>query len=51
MCNDNGMGLEHTPRAHKWTTKHDVECGLLTYKQRFDAILLEDVVFTPYTDD
>nr|XP_012567313.1 protein MAIN-LIKE 1-like [Cicer arietinum] len=41
----------HLPRACRWTAKHAVEGGLMTYRRRFDALLLEDVVFTPYDDD
>nr|XP_004490270.1 uncharacterized protein LOC101488483 [Cicer arietinum] len=48
---DRGAVLVHLPRACRWTTKHVVEGGLMTYRQRLDALLLEDVVFTPYDDD
>nr|XP_004499253.1 protein MAINTENANCE OF MERISTEMS-like [Cicer arietinum] len=48
---DRGAILAHLPRACMWTAKHVVEGGLMTYRQGFDALLLEDVVFTPYDDD
>ncbi|XP_004488525.1 uncharacterized protein [Cicer arietinum] len=41
----------HLPRACRWTAKHVVEGGLMAYRRRLDALLLEDVVFTPYDDD
>nr|XP_012570950.1 protein MAINTENANCE OF MERISTEMS-like [Cicer arietinum] len=48
---DRGAVPAHLPRACRWIAKHVVESGLVTYRQRLDALLLEDVVFTPYDDD
>nr|XP_004510063.1 protein MAIN-LIKE 2-like [Cicer arietinum] len=48
---DRGAVPAHLPRACRWIAKHAVEGGLVTYRQRLDALLLEDVVFTPYDDD
>nr|AII99892.1 heat shock protein [Cicer arietinum] len=48
---DRGAVPAHLPRACRWTAKHVVEGGLMTYRRRLDALLLEDVVFTPYDDD
>nr|XP_027188950.1 uncharacterized protein LOC113786122 [Cicer arietinum] len=48
---DRGAIPAHIPRACRWTTKHVVEGGLMAYRRRLDALLLEDVVFTPYDDD
>ncbi|XP_073223360.1 uncharacterized protein [Cicer arietinum] len=48
---DRGAVPAHLPRACRWIAKHAVEGGLVTYRQRLDALLLEDVLFTPYDDD
>nr|XP_004516315.2 protein MAIN-LIKE 2-like [Cicer arietinum] len=48
---DRGAVPAHLPRACRWIAKHAVEGGLVTYRQRLDGLLLEDVVFTPYDDD
>nr|XP_012567343.1 protein MAIN-LIKE 2-like [Cicer arietinum] len=48
---DRGAVPAHLPRACRWTAKHVVEGGLMAYRRRLDALLLEDVVFTPYDDD
>ncbi|XP_004516877.1 serine/threonine-protein phosphatase 7 long form homolog [Cicer arietinum] len=49
--NDRGTVPAHLPRACRWTATHVVEGGLMTYHRRLVALLLEDVVFTPYDDD
>nr|XP_004516038.1 protein MAINTENANCE OF MERISTEMS-like [Cicer arietinum] len=48
---DRGAVPAHLPRACRWTAKHVVKGGLMAYRRRLDALLLEDVVFTPYDDD
>nr|XP_004507309.1 protein MAIN-LIKE 2-like [Cicer arietinum] len=48
---DRGAVPTHLPRTCRWTAKHVVEGGLLAYRQRLDALLLEDIVFTPYCDE
>ncbi|XP_004499928.1 uncharacterized protein [Cicer arietinum] len=48
---DRGAVPAHLPRACRWTAKHAVEGELMAYHRRLDALLLEDVVFTPYDDD
>nr|XP_012571304.1 protein MAIN-LIKE 2-like [Cicer arietinum] len=48
---DRGAISAHLPRACRWTAKHVVEGGLMAYRRRLDALLLEDVVFTPYDND
>nr|XP_004500033.1 protein MAIN-LIKE 2-like [Cicer arietinum] len=48
---DRGAVHAHLPRACRWIAKHAVEGGLVTYRQRLDALLLDDVLFTPYDDD
>nr|XP_004488167.1 uncharacterized protein LOC101490753 [Cicer arietinum] len=48
---DRGAVPAHLPRACRWTAKHAVEGGLMAYRRRLDALLLEYVVFTPYDDD
>ncbi|XP_073225746.1 protein MAINTENANCE OF MERISTEMS-like [Cicer arietinum] len=48
---DRGAVPAHLPRACRWIAKHAVEGGLVTYRQRLDALLLDDVLFTPYDDD
>nr|XP_004506916.1 protein MAIN-LIKE 1-like [Cicer arietinum] len=48
---DRGAVPAHLPRACRWTEEHVVEGRLMTYRRRLDALLLEDVVFTPYDDD
>nr|XP_027186978.1 protein MAIN-LIKE 2-like [Cicer arietinum] len=48
---DRGAVPAHLPRACRWIAKHAVEGGLVTYRQRLYALLLEDVLFTPYDDD
>nr|XP_004489810.1 uncharacterized protein LOC101488573 [Cicer arietinum] len=48
---DKGVVPAHLPKACRWIAKHVVECGLMTYRRRLDALLLKDVVFTPYDDD
>ncbi|XP_073223572.1 protein MAINTENANCE OF MERISTEMS-like [Cicer arietinum] len=48
---DRGAVSAHLPRACRWTAKHAVEGGLMAYLRRLDALLLEDVVLTPYDGD
>nr|XP_004516166.1 protein MAINTENANCE OF MERISTEMS-like [Cicer arietinum] len=48
---DRGAVPAHLPRACRWTAKHAFEGGLMAYHWRLDALLLGDVVFTPYDDD
>nr|XP_012574951.1 protein MAIN-LIKE 2-like [Cicer arietinum] len=48
---DRGAVPAHLPRACRCTAKHVVEGGLMAYHQRLGALLLKDVVFTPYDDD
>nr|XP_004513804.1 protein MAIN-LIKE 2-like [Cicer arietinum] len=48
---DRGAVPAHLPRACRWNAKYAVEGGLMTYRRRLDALLLEDVVFTPYDND
>nr|XP_004509810.2 protein MAIN-LIKE 1-like [Cicer arietinum] len=46
---DRGAVPAHLPRACRWTAKHAVEDGLMTYHRRLDALLLDDIfMFSGY---